>query len=70
MPFIFRIASPNTMLMEIAADSEEDLLEWMRMIRECTSMAEQKVTSLLNVRILRIDKIKCLHTIQPWYVVT
>ena len=42
-PFVFRIVSPNTTLMEIASDSEEDLNEWMKMIRECTSMAEQKV---------------------------
>ncbi len=43
MPFIFRVASPSTVLMEIATDSEDDLLEWMRKIRECTNIHEQKV---------------------------
>ncbi len=41
--FIFRIVSPASTPMEIAAESEEDLLDWMRCIRECTNMAEQKV---------------------------
>ena len=45
-PFIFRIASLTQQLMEIACETEEDMIEWMKAIRECTNVAEQLVSHI------------------------
>ena len=43
-PYIFRIISPTQpTAREIAASSEEEMLQWIQCIRECSSNAERAV---------------------------
>ena len=42
-PFVFRISSHEGQVMELAADSEAELNDWMASIRSCTSNADTKV---------------------------
>lgn len=42
--FIFRILSPEKPPLEVATATEDDMLEWMQEIRNCTRAADDKVT--------------------------
>ena len=43
-PYVFRIISPiQPTAREIAASSEEDMLQWIQCIRECSCNAERAV---------------------------
>jgi len=43
-PYVFRIISPTQpTALEIAASSEEDMLQWIQSIRECSCNAERAV---------------------------
>jgi len=49
-PFVFRIISPTQpTAREIAASSEEDMLQWIQCIRECSCNAERAVRWLLSL---------------------
>jgi len=44
-PYVFRIISPTQpTAREIAASSEEDMLQWIQCIRECSCNAERAVS--------------------------
>lgn len=49
-PYVFRIISPTQpTAREIAAASEEDMLQWIQSIRECSSNAERAVCADISV---------------------
>lgn len=56
-PYVFRIISPiQPTAREIAASSEEDMLQWIQCIRECSCNAERVVCLQLLLSIDHASK--------------
>ena len=55
---VFRVFTPSGAALEMAAETESDMMEWMQKIRECATDMENQV-SLKNRNLLTFMSNKC-----------